>query len=330
MNILIVKLGAIGDVVMASSMLEASRSIDKNASITWLCGKGVEPLVRSFVGVDRVITIDENRLVSGGSWERIIELIETWRQLFLKRFDLVVIGHTDYRYYLLTVFVLAKNKRCLRGRRLVRGRWHASEYARLIYDVDGPDIPTVKLSRINAETDNGTINSLPKGQRVLMFPGGARNMLRDDALRRWPIEYYRILAEKIIQRGVSVVIAGGNDDIWIRDSFKNVDVIDMIGMCSLPQVIALCAACELVVTHDSGPLHLSIAAGTDTLALFGPTNPMEKVPSDSKVKVLWGGEQLRCRPCYDGRSYSICSSNLCLKDLTVEKVYQEVTRILHK
>lgn len=59
-QILIVKLAAVGDVVMASTMLPALRQRWPKARITWLCGKGVAPLVALFEGVDEVLTVAKN------------------------------------------------------------------------------------------------------------------------------------------------------------------------------------------------------------------------------------------------------------------------------
>lgn len=75
-------------------------------------------------------------------------------------------------------------------------------------------------------------------------------------------------------------------------------------------------------------MHLAIASGAKVLALFGPTIPSEKVPVDEKVRVLWGGEHLDCRPCYDGRNYADCDDNQCLKSITVERVLSEAVRMM--
>jgi len=327
-KILIVKIGAIGDVVMASTVIEAAREGNPNVELSWLCGRGVEKLVRSFSGISEVIAIDENNLISGFIWQRLMELIKIWRAVFFKKYDLVVTGHTDWRYLLLSFPVLAKERRSFRGRGLVRGRWHASEYARLIHNQDGPFAQSPVMAPFKKESEEIRINIPNDCQSILFFPGGAKNMLRDDAIRRWPIEYYRELAEKFIKRNFSIILSGGYNDYWVRESFIGLKYIDMIGKVDLPQIIELCQKCTLVITHDSGPMHLAYASGVKTLALFGPTNPYEKVPNCHNVKVVWGGANLPCRPCYDGRGYSICSSNNCLKNLSVELVYEEALKML--
>ena len=85
---------------------------------------------------------------------------------------------------------------------------------------------------------------------------------------------------------------------------------------------------DLVITHDGGPLHLALLAGTRLIALFGPTSPHEKVPERDGVVVLWGGADLACRPCYDGNDYADCPLNVCLREVSVERVHEEADRLI--
>ena len=123
-------------------------------------------------------------------------------------------------------------------------------------------------------------------------------------------------------------MTGGAGDEWVRESLGARDVVDWIGRTSLLDLIAVYGHCQLVITHDSGPLHLATLAGAPVLGLFGPTSPHEKVPPSGTVRVLWGGSDLACRPCYDGSSYAACTRNVCLEALDVDAVYQAAQRIL--
>ena len=60
------------------------------------------------------------------------------------------------------------------------------------------------------------------------------------------------------------------------------------------------------------------------IALFGPTNPNELLWIDESVTVLWGGEQLACRPCYDGREFARCANNVCLSSVSPAVVHDAV------
>jgi heptosyltransferase-2 len=139
--------------------------------------------------------------------------------------------------------------------------------------------------------------------------------MRESGLRRWPVEHYASVARALVDDGVTVRLIGDANDAWIRPSFSDIDVEDLIGTTSLPQTLAWMAASDLVISHDTGPMHLARLAGAPLLALFGPTMPSQFVVEDSRTTVLWGGAHLPCRPCYDGREFAACRDNICMSSI---------------
>ena len=336
MRVLIVKIGAVGDVIMAMSMLEPLYRKDPNARITWVCGKAVEPLLRATGRVQELIPVDEARLLKGSAPQKILALLSVWVRLLGRHFDLVLTGHSDPRYRWLGLACRAGERRSFKPVEEkafpVPGRYHGHEYARLARGGEAPYEPAgnglVLQPHLPAEIQAALTKA--GGPLVALAPGGARNVMRDDALRRWPLDHYVRLASSLIGEGMSVVLTGAPSDEWARKPFEGLPVIDLVGKTSLTDLAALYGACRLLITHDSGPLHLAILAGTPTLSLFGPTRPEEKVPSNPKNRVIWGGEQLACRPCYDGKNYAVCSSNDCLKTVTPEMVLGEALGMIGK
>ncbi len=330
-----VKLGAIGDVVMALPILETAFQNDPNVEITWICGRTVEPVLRRLEKINELIVVDDEKLLCGNLIQRLRVLLGLWIQLLFRRYDLVVTGYSDWRYRFLSATVIAKTRRSFgrnRKRPLpVSGRYFPAEYVRLLTMVEPVSSPEIKIPELNwplPENLEQKMELQSYKKRIALAPGGAKNLLRDDALRRWPLENYVLLAGMLIEEGFQVLLTGSNTDSWVRESFKSLAVTDLVGLTTIADLITVYRQCHLVVTHDSGPLHLAIASGSPTLALFGPTIPMEKVPNNKKTRVLWGGENLACRPCYDGRNYADCKNNQCMKDLSVEKVHFEVVQIM--
>jgi heptosyltransferase-2 len=317
MKILIVKIGAIGDLLMSRAMLDVA---PEKSEISWLCGKSVTPLVRQFSSVSEIIDLDDLALLSGGRWERLKVLAGIWTRLAGRRFDLVVTAHSDKRYGLLTKTVWAKKRRSFASDRLVRGRFHGNEYARLVHGVDGPHQANLKYRALRVKKPG----LLKGGPWVLLFPGGAKNLLRDNALRRWPLEHYVALSRLLKKRGWKLAFAGAESDAWVRPKLLETGALDFLGRFGLDQTLGLCAEAGLVVTHDSGPMHLAAASGTRVIALFGPTHPAEFAAAYENVEVLWGGEDLSCRPCYDGKDFAPCQDNQCLKSLSPKRVMMAI------
>lgn len=331
-RILIVKLAAIGDVVMALSMLPALKKQYPNASITWLCGKKVADLIRATQLVDRIIPVDEVRLLTGSFFSKFWSLFKVWRAVFRERFDLVITAHPDPRYRLLTRFVRSKERRFLdrRGARMspVSGRYHGSEYVRLATGIQEPFGSLGELPSIAIPTSR-VLEKMKSQLRIAFAPGGARNVLAENAQRRWPIENYAKVMSFFARSGYQVLVTGSETDQWVTPHLGSVQFVNLIGKLDLLDLVAVYQSCDLLITHDSGPLHLAKLAKCKVLALFGPTNPMEFVSStDSLIEVMWGGRELSCRPCYDGKTFAKCLNHKCLNSITPSQVIEKSKAIL--
>ena len=160
------------------------------------------------------------------------------------------------------------------------------------------------------------------------MPGGARNLLRDDFQRRWPLDFYVSLASMLLEKGYEVVLTGGPQDGWVKPKFADLPVDDRIGHWAIPQTIAFYDSCDCVITHDTGPMHLAGITGCGLVGLFGPTAPSKFLPRRTGVLGLWGGERLPCRPCYNGNGYANCTWNGCMISLTVDRVFAAVEFVL--
>ncbi|MBJ7449583.1 MAG: glycosyltransferase family 9 protein [Parachlamydiales bacterium] len=326
-NILIVKIGAIGDVIMATTMLTWIQKHKPGSKVTWMCGKTVLPLLQSIKGIDRIICIDEEKLLKGSKFSQISEVLKANFQIFNQCFDLVITPYHDKRYQFLSSLCRAKDRRSFgttAHRKIpVPSRYHEQEYCRLISNEDGPysswtDFPEINLPTITSSTSN-----------IFLCPGGAKNMLADTQQRRWPIEYYVKLAGMLVDQGLTVSIVGAKSDEWVIPYFNLTLVQNFVGQLSLLELVGHFKNSLAVVTHDSGPLHIAKLVKAKTVALFGPTNPHEFARPTSRLKVLWGGEHLPCRPCYDGKNFFDCPDVQCMKSITPDQVFQTLQSLIN-
>jgi len=320
-RILIVKLAALGDVIMASTLVPAIRAQRPHAEITWLTGEGTAPLVRLFDGVQRVITINEQALFTRGKLSAVRAIAGAWRHIG-RGYDLALIGHTDARYATLAWASGANTTRRFadnRGPR--RAYWHGAEYLRLL-DIDAEDAPVYATLR----TGNLPVApSVPgNGALVVVAPGGGRNVLRDDPLRRWPISDWTEVVRALVARGYRVAAIGSPGDHAEGAACATAGATDFTGRTSLLELTALVRSANTVVTHDSGTLHLALLLNRPTVALFGPTVAQERIASGAPAIVLTSAAGLPCAPCYDGTGYAECARNLCLSRVTAAKVVQAV------
>lgn len=324
---LIIKLAAIGDVVMAMPMVREIRKREPDAYITWVCGQAVKELL-AVLPIDEIITVNERNLLRGNKLEKIQEVLLLWKKLSGRTYDIVAVGHADRRYQWLIRPVKAgcvrRFSHVIGSMCPIPGRHHTDEYVRLIYPDIGKNqvIEAIHLDFPLGSSFAKMLNSCSKN--AILLPGGAKNLLADDFYRRWPIENYTELAKLLISNGWQVILCGAEGDQWTTEYFSSLPVINWIGQTTLCDMVAVFNHADTVVTHDSGPMHLAGAADCRLLALFGPTNPMEKVPRRPGVQYLWRGEHMSCCPCYDGKIYAPCQDNICMKAISAVEVYNSL------
>jgi heptosyltransferase-2 len=165
---------------------------------------------------------------------------------------------------------------------------------------------------------------------VVLAPGGARNLARDDRLRRWPIEAFRTLAERLIAAGRPVVLAGGSSDAWVADALGDLPVTSLIGQTSLLELAAVLDAADVVVCNDSGILHLAALTGAGLVALFGPTPANAVVPlGRERLVALQQDNRTSCSPCYDGKGFAPCAAPRCLEAISVAQVLEAIASVSH-
>lgn len=325
MKILIVKIAAIGDVVMALPLLNSLRRKHPNAKISWICGKKVSSLIEATKLVDEIIDIDEKQLLKGSFFLKIAALLSIWKKIALKKFDLAFLLHSDFRYKAIYWPILCKSRKTWKNSsHPIPGHYHAIEALALLQKHEGPwtadlQFPTLHLPSVKAKVD------------ILIAPGGAKNTLADNPQRRWPIKHYADLIKLLNKHSnLTVGVIGSFEDSWVIPFLQGAVFENLIGKFNLLELISCLKNSRVFITHDTGPLHLAKLAHCPTLSLFGPTNPSEKVTTQEGIEVFWGGENLACRPCYNGKSFAPCTNNLCLASILPETIYHTILQKLKK
>jgi heptosyltransferase-2 len=307
--------------------------------IHWVCGRAVQPLLECYSWIN-LIPVEDKAILLGGSFERAMNIAGLWSRIGFKKYDLCATLYYDRRYRLLTLPVRARLKLALsrdsREMTLVAGRHHTDEYARVLLRMEDScrerSTPPVRPDRLPPSLWQAKCAP----QRIAIVPGGGNHLIREQAkgrlpeqvLRRWPVENYVTLAHQLVDRDWEVVLLGGPEDVWVKQYFQQLAVTDCIGKLSLPEVITACDACDAVITHDTGPLHLAGLSAACLVGVFGPTDPATRVPRRPFAVGLWGGQGFACRPCYDGRDFAPCQFNGCMHQVTPERVLRELDQLV--
>ena len=149
---------------------------------------------------------------------------------------------------------------------------------------------------------------------VALFPGGA------DPYKCWPTDQFVKVGKMLVARGYQIAVVGSKLDQKRVDPL--VSSIPSAVKIELP-ILGLAAffnQCRLVISNDSGPAHLAVAAGAKTLILFGPTNPVVSCPiGQNNVKSLRYG--VTCFPSTEFEiTESECKNKKCQRPLCMKKI----------
>lgn len=330
MKILLLRLGAIGDIVQAAVAVAIFKNQFPSAKIDWAVSSSLAPFVATMGVADRVIAIDYDSLVKASPFSRIMALLISIRKLRqFGPYQKIANGHADKRYRLLTLFVGAKERLKLDRPFPIVNRNRTYEYFRLLTNIDNGQLDfglgAKLVSQSLRKAGSSAITKSFSGKYVVLAPGGAKNLLSDDHQRRWPIEHYLYLAKMLRAEGFQVVLVGALSDLWASKFLMEIDTIDCIGKTNLQELFELIDRASCVVTHDSGPLHLAAITSTPLVAIFGPT-PANACVSFGRLStaILHKQNEISCSPCYDGRSYASCENNRCMTSISVQTVFEKV------
>jgi lipopolysaccharide heptosyltransferase I len=155
--------------------------------------------------------------------------------------------------------------------------------------------------------------------RVVLHPGARWRT------KLWDTEAWRRLAAGLVADGAGVVVTGSREDGALAEEIvSGVGARSAAGRLSLKGLAALLAEADLVVTVDSGPMHMAAAAGAPILALFGPTDPARTGPFGPAAVLR---RELPCSPCLSRRCH-VAPRHRCMRELTSEEALAAARRLL--
>jgi len=165
-------------------------------------------------------------------------------------------------------------------------------------------------------------SSLPRKSYVVIFPGASV------VEKRWGANRFRMLAERIVAEGFSVVVVGGKEDIETGERIVDGGLgLTLAGKISLIESAAVVNSSRLLVAGDSGVLHMGFGLGKPTVSIFGPSSTDKWAPSGQKHIVI--NHKLPCSPCARFGITPPCPIGAkCIQDISVDEVFTGVKKVL--
>lgn len=157
---------------------------------------------------------------------------------------------------------------------------------------------------------------------VTVFPGASITE------RRWGAERFRRVAELLSTFGFRTVVVGGKEDLQQGDEIVGGGSgLNLAGLTTLAETAAVIQRSSLLLSGDSGVLHVAVGLGVPTVSLFGPGRSNKWAPQGSKHVVI--NKELSCSPCTTFGNTPTCPIYArCMREITVDEVFNAVTILL--
>lgn len=276
-RILVVRLGAMGDIIHALPAVSALRLGFPQAEICWAAAPRWRDLLHGNPLVDELIEIDRRR---AGGWLR------AWRALRRERFDLAVDFQGLWQSALVG-FVARASRVVGYERAQAREGGAAMFYTESVHAVSSHVVDrNLELAAAAGAMRRVYESPLPAGRPEGRLPEGPFVLASPQAgwvSKQWPLEYYEELAREVRESmGMPLVVNGppGSEAALRRIQGAVIHLSSVAGLIDATRRAAA------VVGIDSGPLHLAAALGKPGVAIFGPTDPARNGPYGGTLAVL--------------------------------------------
>lgn len=336
-RILIVNVNWVGDVLFSTPAIRALRGHYPNAHIACMVVPRCREILELNPHLNELIIYNEK-----GEYKGLVGKLKLISALKARRFDCVFLFHRSLTRTLMVAlsgirervgiynpkrgFLLTKKIRPQPSNihkveqflNIVKGLG-VGEYGK------GMELFTGKEDEVFAREFLKSQGIGEKDEFIILNPGGNWD------LKRWPPENFAKLGDRLREKyDIPVVITGAKKDIELGKKIAGMmrhKPVMAAGETTLRQLAAVMRRACLVISNDSGPMHIAVSQAAKTIALFGPTDPKVTGPYGEGIYSVIQGKSGKpdCKiPCYNLR----CEEALCMKAITVEDVVQEAERLL--
>lgn len=319
----------LGDVLCAEPLVRAAGRAFPGEPVDFLTSPGAAPLLHGHPGLRQVLIFDKRGADRGG-----LGLWRTARRLRESRYARVWCTHRSWRTAALLGLAripervgFANASASWAYTRRVPYRKEAHEIERNLDFAGGGAWEPPRV--FPSAADQAQAAELAPSQPFAVIAPGSLW-----ATKRWPEDKFAEVARALANAGVSVALLGGPDDRALCERIAaaaggGARIVNLAGRTGLRASYALIARAACLVSNDSAPMHLGVAAGVPVIGIYCSTVPAfgfaPRGPRDAVLEVA----DLDCRPCgIHGHPACPLGHFRCGRDLAVERVLQEVRRHL--
>jgi heptosyltransferase-2 len=335
-SILVTRTDRIGDVVLSTPVLEALRKRFPNVKIVAMVLPTTRAVVEGNPYVDEVLVYDKR-----GSQRRFLDSLRFALSLRKKKIDVALHLHPTNRMHILSrlagiPFRIGYKKKFgwLLSHTIAEskhlGTRHEAEYNfDLLRFLDVPKPDVLRPLFVVERSDETKLDQLLAAMKlslprpIVFFPSASC------VSKKWPLEHFASLAEILYARtGVPIVLVGGPDAVPLSALLRSsttVNLVDLVDKLDLKMLGALFKRARLVVSNDSGPMHIAASVGAPVVSIFGRNDPGLRPQRWRALgkKSFYIHKDVGCIKCL---AHNCQRDLLCLKSISVNDVMDIIDR----
>ena len=335
-KILVIGVNWVGDMVLSLPAMKALRRLFPGVHIGFLVKAYLGDLLREVSDVDEVIPYQTR--TGFNRWADELRMVRALRR---GGFDVALILPRSLRSalvaYLAAIPVRVGYVDEGRGFLLTHGiprtgsllRLHRTEYYLHLIECMGGvakgDAPVIEVAPDMRRWAHGYLRSCGMGDNrpVVGFNPGATY----GSAKCWDPNRFSALGSRLCRdQGAGILIFGSQGERELAAMIaRGIDgmAVNLAGSTTLPQLAALMASCDVVVTNDTGPMHISAAVKTPVVAIFGSTDPVTTGPRGNGHIIV--RKEVSCSPCFK----RVCpTDHRCMDLISTDDVQEALNRII--
>ncbi|RFC55894.1 glycosyltransferase family 9 protein [Brumimicrobium aurantiacum] len=326
-KIAVCKFKGMGSIIQATPMLEALRKQFPDAEIIFVSTKANATVLKKIDSIDTVVCLNDK-----GIFKLISTTLSALYQLVKKRPDVYI----DLEIYsnfstLFTLFTFSKNRI---GFYLRSSSFNMGIYTHMMFFNNNVPISEVYLQISRLFGTNHTknklfplhkntpkYNAIPDQKYIIVNPNASDLRLE----RRWGADKFKALIKQLVVAypSMQILVVGSKDErpysTKTVEGINHPNVKNIAGKTSIDELISLIHHATLVITNDTGPMHIAFACETPTVCLFGPCSP-DQYGGNAYTTVIY--KKVFCSPCVHDFNISPCNGdNVCMKLISVDEVF---------
>ena len=326
-SVLIIRSGALGDTVYATVVLDALvQQFGENIKIDWIGIPACFSLFKHDKRVNKIFTLKHRKLPSFVNLEKRRIISHSKKSPY----DLLINLELGHHFNDLSQKIYAENKIGIPYTHpiLEPGKSHALDVIRACYkNIIDESIYENSFPKLYGESfDKVQKNFKLPSDFIIINPSNSHTQRNKINYRAWPASSWKQLLLDLPNTENIVLIGNSGEESYFKELQPyGQNVIDLSGKTNLTELISIINQAKLMITTDTGPAHIASATSTPVYCLIGPTDAKSTGPyMTGKNAVHIISKNLDCAPCYHLPHRDACKDNICMKEITVQDILNNI------